>query len=628
MFGDRSLLPGPGESPSGEEVVAERTATTRTFETDIPGLWLTQQFAAPVNVAVGEVFEPIDPSLEPSSDGFANTLDSVEVTVADVADAASLGSLELPSGASAAFSLDGAAPSAAVVDGSVATYADALEGVDLELESVPGGIKETLVLASSDAPTEFTFDLDLYGLVARTAADGGLVFETAAGVAKVTIPPGFMVDAVGVRSEAVSTALSPDGTRLVVTVDPTWLADPARVFPVEVDPSLSVVADADDTYVTHGLAPPGVDQSSSPELQVGFDGSTAHRSFLHFTGPSTMAGMNVLAADLSLWQSGSGSCSATPTDVYAVTQAWVGASTTQWPGPTTAATPAATMSSGKGHDATCAAGAVGVDLTRQVDAWVQGDVASLGIGLRARDEADANQHKTFTSADGALGQRPVINVLWSDPTQAGAPFEPTDLAPEDHTASFEPTLSSYYYDPDGDAGYVVYFGYFADTGAFAGAVLSPLVDSGETATATGYLPLDLSLTWRAQAVDDAHELPSRLTPHLPIVHPSARVTAPVEGDLLEGYATLTAEVDPSITDANQVEFLVDGSVVATATDDPWVATVSTDVIADGDHDLTARIVGGASDDTPSLPVPVVSDDGSGPPPEGQPPGRWFAGCSA
>ena len=41
-----------------------------------------------------------------------------------------------------------------------------------------------------------------------------------------------------------------------------------------------------------------------------------------------------------------------------------------------------------------------------------------------------------------------------------------------------------------------------------------------------------------------------------------------------------------------------------------------DVIADGDHDLTARIVGGASDDTPSLPVPVVSDDGSGPPPEG------------
>ena len=108
----------------------------------------------------------------------------------------------------------------------------------------------------------------------------------------------------------------------------------------------------------------------------------------------------------------------------------------------------------------------------------------------------------------------------SDPTQAGAPFEPTDLAPEDHTDSFDPVFESYYYDPDDDPGYVVYFGYFADTGAFAGAVSSPLVDSQEIAETTGYLPLDLPLTWRAQAVDDNDEIPSRLTPHLPLVHPS------------------------------------------------------------------------------------------------------------
>lgn len=155
-------------------------------------------------------------------------------------------------------------------------------------------------------------------------------FVNAAGVAKVAIPAGFMVDAAGARSDGVGYSLSPDGTTLVVTADQAWLDEPSRVFPVEVDPSLAVMADADDTYVTQGVT---ADRSSDPSLHVGFDGSVAHRSFLHFTGPSTMAGMNVMAADLSLWQSGAGSCTATPVDVFAATAAWAGSSTTSWPGP-------------------------------------------------------------------------------------------------------------------------------------------------------------------------------------------------------------------------------------------------------------------------------------------------------
>ena len=331
MFGDRSVLPAPGEAPEGDEVVAERTETTRTFETDLPGVWLTQQYAAPVHVETAAGFEPIDPTLEPSADGYENILDSVDVSVADSADSEALGSLTLASGASVAFSLEDASSVPASVDGSVAEYEDALEGVDVVLESMPGGLKEVLVLASPEAPTEFVFDLTVDGLEAGVEQDGSVVLRTPAGVVKVVIPPGFMVDAEGVTSTGVTYALTPDGSRLVVTVDEAWLADPARVFPVAVDPSLSLVADADDTYVSEGVIP-GVDQSSSSVLQVGFDGTRAHRSFLHFTGPSTMAGMNVLAADLALWQTGSGWSAATPMDVYAVTEAWEGATTTEWPG--------------------------------------------------------------------------------------------------------------------------------------------------------------------------------------------------------------------------------------------------------------------------------------------------------
>jgi len=37
VFGDRSLIPAAGEEPAGDEVVSARTATSRTFETAVPG---------------------------------------------------------------------------------------------------------------------------------------------------------------------------------------------------------------------------------------------------------------------------------------------------------------------------------------------------------------------------------------------------------------------------------------------------------------------------------------------------------------------------------------------------------------------------------------------------------------
>lgn len=150
VFGDLGLLPDPGQAPTGEEVVSERTATTRTFETDLPGVWLTQQYPAPVNVRTANGWEPIDPTLEPVGDEFANALDAVEVSVAGTADADQLAGLTIPSGASVSFSLDGAAAVTADVDGDTAIYADALDGVDVTLQAVPSGIKETLTLASSE----------------------------------------------------------------------------------------------------------------------------------------------------------------------------------------------------------------------------------------------------------------------------------------------------------------------------------------------------------------------------------------------------------------------------------------------------------------------------------------------
>lgn len=125
VFGDRSLLPAPGEEPAGDEVVALRTATTRTFETDVPGVFVTEQFAAPVNVEAGEGWVPIDPTLEAEGDSWANTADRVDVAVAGTADAEELAAVTLPAGASVGFALDGAVGVEADVDGDTAVFTDA-----------------------------------------------------------------------------------------------------------------------------------------------------------------------------------------------------------------------------------------------------------------------------------------------------------------------------------------------------------------------------------------------------------------------------------------------------------------------------------------------------------------------
>lgn len=625
VFGDRSLIPAAGEEPPGDEVVSERTATSRTFETDVPGVFLTQQYETAANVETAQGWEPIDTTLEPAVGGFVNALDAVEVSVAGSADDAKLAAVELASGVSAGFSLDGASSVEADVDGDTAVYVDALDGVDVALQAVPGGVKETLTLASAQAANEFVFDLELDGLSAEVRPDGSVAMVSAAGVAKVTAPPGFMVDAAGVTSTAVVYSLSPDGASLVVTADAGWLANPARVFPVVVDPTLSVVADTDDTYVTEGEVP-AVNHSGSSLLKVGFDGSNVHRSFLKFSGLAGYEGMNILAADLALWQSGSGSCTASPVDVHGITQTWDGTATTAWPGPSLDPTAAATVTSGNGHDASCPAGAVGTDLTRLVDQWASGYTDYNGIALRARDEASQSQFKAFVSAngDGTPGHRPTLSVLWSDPTQPGVPLPPSGLGPQEHTDTFNPVFESAYVDPEGDDGFVVYFAYFAGTGAFAGAVVSPVVDSGATAAVSGYLPLDLPLTWRAQAVDDAHQLPSPMTEHVPLTHPSVRVATPAGGDVVEATATVAAEVDPSITDATGVTFAVDGTVVGSATSAPYETSVDTFGLTDGDHSLTATIAGGAHAGTVSAPVPIYVDNVDGEPegigPEAQPRG--------
>jgi hypothetical protein len=162
----------------------------------------TELSAEPVNYRRADgTWTPIDTRLVPDGGAAANTAtrgwrnaaDAVTVRLARRANAPELAGLAIDGGHAVGFGLADAAAVPGRVRGGTVTYRDALPHVDVRLEPVGGGLKETLVLRSPKAPRSFVFPLRLTGLSAAVV-DGQVVLTDAAGRRRATIPAGFMTD--------------------------------------------------------------------------------------------------------------------------------------------------------------------------------------------------------------------------------------------------------------------------------------------------------------------------------------------------------------------------------------------------------------------------------------------------
>jgi len=193
----------------------------------------------------------IDPRLSAGADArLANASGPVSTTFAPKTGSGPLARY-VGDGWSLAFDLAGAAPgrTARVQDNTV-TYRSVIPGVSV-VETVGGDrVKEQVVLdgpAAAGTPSTFRFPLALSGLTPSTRADGTIVFTDASGADLLVIPKGWAEDAgTGPNTEP---ACTPASIKLVqpsagawevdVSVDPAWLDDPARHFPVSIDPTVS-----------------------------------------------------------------------------------------------------------------------------------------------------------------------------------------------------------------------------------------------------------------------------------------------------------------------------------------------------------------------------------------------------
>ncbi|GLY53153.1 polymorphic toxin-type HINT domain-containing protein [Lentzea sp. NBRC 102530] len=394
------------DSSSSKELPAQRSERERTFR-NTDGTLTTEFSQSAVNYRKPDgSWAPIDTTFVGGGDGWRNAADQIDLRLSRNANADSMVRLKFDDQHEVSFGLQGTAPSAGVADGSSVTYPRVLPGVDLKFEAQAGGVKEVMVLESADAAHSWTFPLRLKGLTAKLV-DEQIVLSDRDGKERGRFPRGFMTDS-SVDPRTGDPAISHnvkyrlDGQNLIVEADSAWLRDPARKYPVLVDPTIENRGTSDARFYQGDW-----NTYAGSDLKVGNSGGLNSAGYLGFAGvENTLRNHKIHGAALSLTNYWSWSCSPSPVSVHPVLAAWGGGG---YPGP---AVGGALTESSFAHGfiaqgqtrSNCPTaseqinlGVAGRDLIQR---WVTGEQANHGLSIRA-SETDTYGWKKFTGRDTA-----------------------------------------------------------------------------------------------------------------------------------------------------------------------------------------------------------------------------------
>jgi RHS repeat-associated protein len=340
--------------PGPEEILEERTATSRTFR-DPDGSLRTELFSTPIHYQQGDEWLPISSTLVPSTVpgyGWQNEANSFRVLFKELLET---NFLRFSAGGSEfGFTLGPPVPDHEKLPevepktdgggGNQIRYPEPYPGVTLEYEVLADGIKETLVLANANTPPHYVFTLQSLTeqpVEAQEQPDGSWAFYVQPNAGPVfTIDAPFAVDASPEGTEAPvvrrnasiriapfeqidpgplplpdpppnvvvpvplppnpdTTVVSAGGAFLIdLAIDPVWLQDPARVFPVRVDPTVTLQPSQEDA--SFAATCPDCLPSVKDRLFIGSNSTNAWRGALKFNLAGTPAIATITSAKLKL----------------------------------------------------------------------------------------------------------------------------------------------------------------------------------------------------------------------------------------------------------------------------------------------------------------------------------------
>jgi hypothetical protein len=314
------------------------------------------------------------------------------------------------------------------VSGDTATYAAIMPNVDLVLQAKASGFEERFVVtAAPQQPIVIDLPLTLSALNASVDPTGALVLSDAQGNQVATsgtpVMYGAATDENGepTASKTVATSIvqGRDGPVLQIEPDPAFFTEPGATYPVTVDPSTDLGVDV-DTYVKQSA--PTSTFSTNNDLKIGTpDGSDVLRSLISFGDVAGTLGTGavVSSATLNLYETDSGSCTASEVDVYDASSSWD--SSVTWNTQPSAGTLWSSGSFAKGFSGSCAAGwtalssggSGGFTLTDLVQDWADAD-ADNGVLIKASSESSTAGWKRFSASDSGV-HVPYLATTYTSP---------------------------------------------------------------------------------------------------------------------------------------------------------------------------------------------------------------------
>jgi RHS repeat-associated protein len=403
--------------PPPTELVAERTASSRTFDNH-DGTYTTTGYSGPIHYRDTQgAWRPISSALVPSdAQGYAyeNEANRFRALFKQQLGPDFLG-LETGGGRFTLSAQDASASTAQPRARGI-SYPGAFSGVDLRYELLPDGLKETLRLANAQAPTSYHFTLSPPAGVhihAVAREDGSWAFYMAPHARPVfVLEAPWVVDddslQPATRHATLDVTRSGGDFQLDLTLDASWLNDPQRQFPVTVDPTVTIQpAFQDASFNFNCLSCTGV---GGDRLMIGTTSAGVSpqtwRSALQFSLADIPAGTTVSSAKLKVYFDGTclsapgGPCGGTSHQInaYRMTNSWsVGskASTLNWgPSLTSFTLPA-----------NAPAQWMNWDITSTVQSWVEGPSTNFGLLL-----------KRFTEPSTISGPKPPSHDYAAEPT--------------------------------------------------------------------------------------------------------------------------------------------------------------------------------------------------------------------
>jgi hypothetical protein len=307
--------------------------------------------------------------------------------------------------------------------GSEATYSEALPGVDLIVRATRTGFEQLLVVKDKTAAERIgavRFRLSGPGAAQHVrAGNGSITLKAATGDATMQIPQPEMWDAT-LTPAGVPATMTPirttveageTGMAVVLRPDARWLRDPARVYPITIDPTLNPAKVTFDTYVRQST---GTNAHTANDLWLGLyatEPPTIARSFVTWDS-TVLKGKHITKAAVKFTNFWSHTCTATGWQIWTTSAANSGH--TYASQPTWASAASATSTQTKGGTG-CADGTVEIDGRAFFQHFAKANSATAHMGLRAQDETRTAGFKQFRSSQGAAAEVPVAVVDYQAP---------------------------------------------------------------------------------------------------------------------------------------------------------------------------------------------------------------------